>query len=191
MSGRVPPVSMKSVAPSDVNSGTSNAARTHTVGNCAQVGLVVAIAAVFVFDLHHEYRAAMRDLQRRKAGHQVVKEAIDRLHIRRVQAAQTDARLFKQPPRQRAEFPFGADVWAGTHNRIQPQPLRDAQKLDYIQHVVVYKFVLGGLMRVPRDVGFNSVETARLELQKAIFPVLARHAEVMYRARDYAHRLIV
>ena len=46
-------------------------------------------------------------------------------------------------------------------------------------------------MKVPRHVGCNGVESARLEFEQTVAPVLARNAEVVHFARKNAERFAV
>ena len=151
--------------------------------------MVVPVASVFVFDLHHQHRPAARDLQGRKARDQFVEIAVDRRQIRAVHAAQTESRLFQQPPGQPAHFPFRADVGAGPQDHVQSQPLRQPRKGGEVPFVLPFKNAFLRLMQVPGDIGFHRIESAGAQLRKPVFPIVPGHAEIMDCAGQDAQRL--
>ena len=89
---------------------------------------VLAVEAVFVFDLHHEDRAAVRDLQRAEHAADLLQIFFRGVEVTRIAGAELDVVVFEQPPGQAAHFPFGAGIRAGPQNHPQAFLLRDAAK---------------------------------------------------------------
>ncbi len=140
-----------------------DSARAHAVPKVGKVFLVVAVAAVFVFYLHHQNVSALGDLMRLQKRHQAVIEGVHPREIPGIGAAQRQAFLQK-PPRKSARLPFGADVRPRAHNRPQPQLFGKRQVGGQVEHAVRCKRILRGHVRVPRHIGLHGVEAAVLEL---------------------------
>lgn len=69
--------------------------------------------------------------------------------VRAVHAAQTEPRLFQQPPGHPTHFPFRADVGAGPQDHVQSQPLRQQRKGGEVPFVLPFKNAFLRLMQVP------------------------------------------
>ena len=167
------------------------AAVEHQLFDISEIFLVVAVAAVFVLDLHRDYVAALALLKIADLLKQPVIEVRNMLQIFGIGAAQTHVSVLEQPCRQPAEVPFRADIRTGSDYRIEPDLLRRLDKTPDVEPAGEVKFALPRLMHVPADICFNRVETRRLELSEPVLPVFGHDAEIVHRARIYAKALAV
>ena len=161
-----------------------DAALCHRVAQRGQVGLVVAVGAVFVLDLHHQHGAAVGHLQRNQARDQLVVVGEHVLHIGRIAAAQPHAVLLEQPGREAAELPFAADVGRRAEDDVEPNLLRQAHERGHVAPAAEVKLTPAALMEVPGNVGLHGVAAHGLELEEPVAPVLRHDAEIMDGAGD-------
>ena len=161
------------------------AGHAHELG---EVGLVGAVRPVLVLDLHEDHGPARVDLARR---HDLVHATEIAAHRLRGSAARSAAR----PPRGRGTatragpvVPLGADVRAGTHDRVHALGGDEVEEPAQVEPAVGAPFASARLVRVPRDVGLDGVEAHEPGLADAVRPQVGVHAEVVQRAREDAER---
>ncbi|CDA76907.1 unknown [Clostridium sp. CAG:242] len=145
----------------------------------AQIILVVAVAAIFIFHLYRNdvstvFGKVWTDFLKQSA---VVVGYL--LQKARVIAAQMHLRVGQQPGWQTAKIKLGADVRTRAKDHIQPQFLRGADKLCKIQHPAKIKFPFFSLVQVPAGIGLHRIKSAGTQLFKPILPVSGNHAKVM------------
>nr|GEU28650.1 HTH-type transcriptional regulator PtxR, putative [Tanacetum cinerariifolium] len=147
----------------------------------AHVVEVLAEEAVFVFDLHHQDRTAVRDLLPAQHPAHFLHPAPGRGHIALVAGAQEAvAGMLEQPPGQAAHFPLGARVRAGTQNHPQAFLLRQAAEFHGIALAGPVVFPFAPFVVIPEQVGAHGIEAHGLDGLEAVAPVFARHAGKMH-----------
>ena len=77
-------------------------------------------------------------------------------------AAADRAAVGEQPCGKPARVPLRADIRSRTHDGIEPDLLRKAQKPPDVAHPRKTEFSLSWFVHIPRDIRFDSVEAARL-----------------------------
>src|SRR6185437_13732878 len=148
---------------------------------------------VFVFDLQHQHRTAVR-------GHQRLHHRRDRRDItayrghviRIVPVAHPDVRVAQQIGRQTAEIPFAADVRTGP--QIHPHAFFRANADEAREVAAVAREVEHTgfrFQRVPHRIKRDGVEAHRLGHPDAVPPVFARNPDGMHFAASDHERLAV
>ncbi len=168
-----------------------HAAGAQAFFNISKVLAIVTVATVFVFHLHGNDGPAAGGLQRDQPFHQRIEEAIDSLQVRPVRAAHLHARIFQQPGGQAAEIPFRADIRSRADNDFQAEVCRGLDEANDIQHAVEMEFAGVGFVQVPRDIGFDRVQSESFGLFKPVAPVFGHDPEIMDRAGKDAEGLAV
>ena len=144
------------------------------------VGLVLAIASVFVLHLDHDDRTSVLNGQRLQLLAHLLLEYLHTLHEVRVAFAQANVLLLQQPPGQTAHLPLGTDIGSRAHDDVHPVLLCQTAEL---RHVVVTREVeltLLLLMDVPEHVEAQRVHAQRLAHLNAMLPVGARNTRVVH-----------
>ena len=144
-----------------------------------EVFLVIAVAAVLVFNLHHQDVAAIASKEGRNLLEQGLIIPADLGEIERIIAAQFHFLVTEQPGRQAAELQLSADVGAGTKNDIQAQLLGSPDKPGNVQHTGEIKLALFPLVEIPAGVGLYGIKTAGLQLLQPVLPVFRHDPEVV------------
>ena len=167
------------------------AAVEHELFDISEILLVVAVAAVFVLDLHGDYVAALALLKAAYLLKQPVIEVRNVLQIIGIGAAQAHISVLEQPCGQSAEVPFGADIRAGSDYSIESDLLGGLDEPPDVKSAREIKFALFRLVHVPADIGFYRVKARRLELFEPVLPIFGHDAEIVHRAGIYAKALAV
>ena len=145
----------------------------------AHVLRVLGEEAVFVLDLHHKDRAAVRDLERAEDAADFSEVALGGLHVLRIARAEFDGIFLEQPPREAAHFPFRAGVGAGAKNHPQSFFLGDFAELGDVGLAGPIEFAGLRFMHVPEEIGADGVEAHGFGGLESIAPVFARDARGM------------
>ena len=157
----------------------------------AQVVVIVGVCAVLVLDLDQDDGAAVADLQRGN-------DLVDALevgghvgHVLRLVAAHANGSVAEQPGGKAAVVPFGADVGAGAHDRVQAFFGNGAQEPVKVEAAVGDPGIGRGGVLIPGHVGLDGVEAHLAGLDDAIAPRVRMDAEVVQSAGEDAVRLTV
>ena len=167
------------------------AAVEHQLFNISEIFLVVAVAAVFILNLHRDYISALALLKIADLLKQPVIEVRNMLQIIGIGAAQAHISVLEQPCGQSAEVPFGADIRAGSDYSIESDLLGGLDEPPDVKSAREIKFALFRLVHIPADIGLNRVKARRLELFEPVLPIFGHDAEIVHRARIYAKALAV
>ncbi len=154
------------------------------VHHLAEVGLVVAVAAVLVLHLHHDDTAAVGAEVGTDTAEELGVVGAHLIQVQGIVTAQGDMGVLEQPGGQAAEFPLGADVRTGTEDDVEPQLLGGLDEAGNVQHIREIEDALFSLVEVPAAVGLHGVKAAGLQLGEAIRPVLGAGAVVVDGARN-------
>ena len=157
----------------------------------AQIGLVVAERAIFVFQLHRDDRPAILQEQRLHLLPQPHQPAVDGGGIFGIGRTQHELAVLEQPGGIAAQFPFGADIGSGAQDHVQPLGLGVADEGDDV--VLAAEVIDAGtrLMHVPEGIGGDGVQPHRLGLAQPVAPIGARDAGIVHLAGDHLMRLAV
>jgi len=154
-----------------------------------EIGFVVAVTAVFVFDLQHDDRAARRVQVLFHERQNRVQISVVRGEESGVHAAELDAGPGGEPGRQPAVLPLGADVRAGTDDRIESGPVDFVEKRFEVQHAGEVELPRFRFVQIVTDIGFDRVEAHHLRFGDAVAPLLGTDAEIVDGSRDDLRRL--
>ena len=155
------------------------------------VGVVVAEAAVFVFDLDGDDGAAVADLEGRDFLAETQEPGARGGEELRIARAHDHGGIFEEPGGKAAEFPLGAGVGAGAEDDVEAFLLGFADELGDVE--VAGEVVDAGarLVGVPEDVGGDGVQAHGFRHAQAVAPVFARDAGVVHFAGDDAEGFAV
>ncbi len=190
-SGRLPFSSASWVGPVGAEQQAVHALRPHGVPQMFQVRVVVAVAAVFVLDLHGDDGPAARGLQIHEPGQQLGEPGVNCPLVGGVRAAQRRVLVLEEPGRQPAEVPFRADVRSRPHDHLESDLVRGPYEGGDITPSGEVGLVLGRLVEVPGDVGLHRVQAHRPHPQQPVAPVLGVRPEVVEGAGEDPERLAV
>ncbi len=137
---------------------------------------VLAEEAVFVLDLRHDDRAAVRDLQRAELAADLLEIGLRRSEIARVAAAKPDAVVLEHPPRRAAHFPFGAGIRAGPEDDPQALLLRDAAEFRVVRLAAPIKFSRPRLVQIPEEIRADGVQAHGFCHLQTLAPIRLGHA---------------
>ncbi len=155
-----------------------------------EIGAVGAVGAVLVLDLHQDHRPTVVDLPR---CDDVVHAAQVGGHLgeegRSGGAQSFDAA--REPHRQSAVVPLGADVGAGAHDRVEALRLHQVEESPQIVPSTSVPLSAPRFVRVPGDVGLDRVQSHQPGFADAVAPLVGVHAEVVDGAGDHLVRLSV
>ena len=163
----------------------------HDVAYLADVGLVFAIRAVLVLNLHHYYRSAVLYRQRGELLAHLLLEQAHALHEIGVLLAQADVFLLQQPPRQAAHLPLRTHVRTGAHDDIHAVTLCRSAELGHVVVAGEVKFAFPLLVDVPEHVHADGVHTQCLAHPYAVFPIGPRDAGIVKLGRLHHEGLAV
>ena len=156
-----------------------------------QVVPVIAVAAVFVFHLHHDHPAAVGDEMGPDPGQQLPVVGTNLFQIQRVIASQAHVGVGKQPGGQSAEFPFSADIRTGADNDVKSQLFSGFDVFFNIQHAAEVKLTLFAFVEIPAGIGFQRVEAAGFQLFQPVFPIFRHNPEIVHGTGNDPERLSV
>ena len=166
-----------------------DAAVQEAVAQVGEVGRVVAEAAVLVLHLHHHHVAAAAGLALGDHGDQLVEPGVDELQVGGVAVAQAQVAVGEDPAGEAAVLPFGADVRAGAHDRVEPLLGGEVEEASQIGEPLEGGDLAGGLVHVPGHVGLHRVAAHRDQAAQAVPPLCGVDAEVVERPGDHQVRL--
>ena len=151
----------------------------HYVAYGTHVSLVLAVGAIFVLHLHHDYRSSVLNGERSELFAHLRHELGYAVHEVRVLLAQTYILLLEQPPGQSAHLPLGAHVRSGAHNDVHAVLLcQAAEGCDVVlSGEVEFAFTL--FVYVPEHVEADGVHAERATHPDAVLPVRARNARIV------------
>jgi hypothetical protein len=156
-----------------------------------EVRLVLAVGAVLVLDLDQHDRAAAVDLPRHQDRGEVLVVLLDRREVRRLAAADPGARLLEQPRGQAAVVPLGADVRSRAHDRVHAVLGDGVEEPAEVEPAARVELAAARAVRVPGHVGLDRVQAHLLGLRDPVGPQVRVDAEVVQRAGEDPHRLVV
>ncbi len=156
-----------------------------------QVLLVVPVGAVLVLNLEHDHWTALCDLP----GHH---QGQHRFHVGRnggkvpgFAAADAHGGVGEQPRGQPAVVPLGANVGAGSDNRVHPGIGHQVQEAPKVQPAVGKEGTRSWRVLVPRHVGLDGVQSHQPGLVDPVGPQIGVHPEVVDGSGKDAERFIV
>ena len=156
-----------------------------------EVGYVAAVGAVFVLDLHEHDRAVAVDLPGRDDVVDAPQVVHDRLQVAGVTRTWPHIAHPGEPYRQAAVVPLGADVGAGSHDRVHPLVGDDVEEGTDVERSGLFPPAAHRFVGVPGDVRLDGVQPHETRLAHAVTPLVGVHAEVVDRAREDAVGLTV
>ena len=124
----------------------------------AEILLVVAKGAVFIFHLHQNHGAAAGDLKVRNMPEQL---PVIGLHLFQKQGSvgpHLHVRVTQQPGGKPAHFPLRADEGAGPQDHVQPHGTGQAHKSLHVPAAGEVELSFLRLVDVPGDVGLHRVK---------------------------------
>ena len=158
----------------------------------AQVGPVVAVAAVLVLDLEHQDRTTVRHEQRADDRCQAVHVPLGGLHVARVEATDLEVGDAEQVGRDAAKVPLGAHVGPGAEEHPQALGLDEPEEPGEVTLAGrEVEHSLGGLVMVPEDVGGDGVAAHGLRHPDPVRPVLRGDPRGVQLTADHLERRAV
>ena len=142
--------------------------------------LVRTIGAVFIFHLGHDDGASLGNLQRFQHGTDFFKISHGRFQEAGILGTDFHILLFQQPAGKSSEFPFPAHIGPGTHDDPQAGLLRLLDEFHKIQIAGKVPFARFRFVRIPEQIGTESIYAHGLHALEPVLPVLARHARIMH-----------
>src|SRR5699024_6155399 len=116
----------------------------------------------------HGHVAAAGGLPGGDDGNELVEPAVDLGHVHRIAGAHADARDPGEPCGQAAVVPFGADVGAGAHDRVQPDLAGGVQEVAQVRDPGEVEAAAAAFVQVPGHVGLHRIDPhGRQGLQSA------------------------
>ena len=150
------------------------------VADLAHVNVIGAVAAVFIFDLHHDDGAAMGDLQGSELVAEFFQIGAGGREEARVLTADFQIGLLEEPPGVAAEFPFSAAVRSGAEDDPEAFLLGEAYEFGHVGIAGEIKFAFAGFELVPKYVNGNRVQPHGVHHAQAVGPVFVGDAGRMH-----------
>ena len=164
---------------------------TQTVANLRDVGLVLAIRAVFVLHLNHNDGTTVLDSEGFELFTHLLLENSHTFHKIRIALAQLDVLFLQEPPGQTAHFPLGTDVGTRTHDDVHAVLLSQTAEFGHVVVAREVELALLLFMDVPEDVDTHGIHAKRLTHLDTMLPVRPRNTGVMNFGSLYDERLAV
>ena len=160
-------------------------AAAQSVTQVGEVGGVAAEGSVLVLDLDGDDRTAVRGLQGHESWDELVVPGVhggEEAGIARAQSGDAP----RQPERDAAVGPLGADVGTGPQEHIEADISGEADEPLDVAPAVETPVALDALVEVPGDVGVDRVRAHRGEAAQPVLPLVGMHPEVVDRAGEDA-----
>ena len=154
--------------------------RLEQITDSTDVRLVLAVAAILVFYLHHDDRATALDGQRSELLSHLLLEDLHALHEEWILLTQTDILLLQQPPGQSAHLPLGTDIGSRAHDDIHAVFLCQPAEGGHVVVACEVEVVLLWLMDVPEHVEAERIHAERFAHLDALLPIRTGDAGIVH-----------
>jgi len=144
-----------------------------------KIRFVVAVAAVFILDLHHDDRAARRAQVLFHPRQHFIEVAVVGGEKGRIHAAEFNSRLDREPGRQPAVVPLRTDVRAGADDGVHPRLVHLVEKRLQVEYPGKVELTRLRLVQIVAEIGLDRVEPHHLRLGDAVRPLRGMNPKIV------------